>query len=107
MANYQMTDHRIELHNRLVSLLGSSRVYFQPPESVKLQFPCIIYTLDRTDVWKANNAGYLGKNRYSVTIISKDPDYDLPRQVAMLPLCSFSRFFTVDNLNHWTYEIYC
>ena len=100
------TDRRIELHNRFVTLLGSSCVYFQPPESVKLQFPCIIYGLDRIDVRKADNAGYFGKKRYSVTIISKDPDYELPNEIAMLPLCSFNRFYTADNLNHWIFEIY-
>lgn len=102
----ELVDRRIELHNRFVSLLGSSCVYFQPPETIKLAYPCIIYTLDAIGIRRADNAGYFGKKRYSVTIISKDPDYDLPNQVVMLPFCSFSKFFTVDNLNHWTFEIY-
>lgn len=99
-------DQRIDLHNRLTSLIGSSCVYFQPPETIKLQYPCIIYNLDAIGIRRADNIGYFGKKRYSLTVISKDPDYNLPNEIAMLPLCTFSRFFTVDNLNHWTFEIY-
>lgn len=97
---------RIELHNRLTSMLGSSYVYFQPPESVKLSFPCIVYNLDAIDVKRADNSGYVGKRRYAVTLISKDPDYPLVDEMALMPLCTLNRFFTVDNLNHWTFELY-
>jgi hypothetical protein len=99
-------DRRVELHALLTDLLGSSHVYFQPPETVRLVYPCIIYTFDQYDIKRADNTGYLGKKRYSVTIISKDPDYPLPDRFALLPLCSFNRFYTADNLNHWVYELY-
>ena len=99
-------DRRPELHDLLVDLLGSSHVYFQPPETVKLIYPCIIYSLARIDVKKADNAGYIGRKRYTVSIISKDPDYSLPDEFAFLPLCSFDRHYTADNLNHWVYDLY-
>lgn len=99
-------NRRTELHEKLRELLGSSHVYFQPPESVRLSFPCIVYNLDYFDVKRANNDLYLGRDRYAVTLISKDPDDPRVRELLKWPLCSFSRFFTVDNLNHWTYEIY-
>lgn len=99
-------NRRTELHEKLRELLGSSHVYFQPPESVRLSFPCIVYNLDDFDVKRANNDFYLGRDRYAVTLISKDPDDPRVRELLKWPLCSFSRFFTEDNLNHWTYEIY-
>ena len=34
---------RLNLHNSLIEALGTKSVYFQPPESVKLVYPCIIY----------------------------------------------------------------
>ncbi len=54
---------RLELHAKLVDFLGSGHVYFQPPESVRLTYPCIIYNLDDFDVKRADNELYLGKDR--------------------------------------------
>lgn len=101
-----MTNRRLELHQKLCEFLESNHVYFQPPETVRLSYPCIIYNLDNFDVKRANNKLYLGKDRYAVTIISKDPDFPNVRELLKWELCSFNRFFTSDNLNHWTYEIY-
>ena len=98
--------NRNELHAKLCELLGSSHVYFQPPENVKLIFPCIIYNLDQFYKRHANGFGYHIRDRYAVTLVSKDPDCPLVREIERLPLCSFSRFYTADNLNHWAYEIY-
>ena len=37
-------DRRLQLHEELCSVLGSRNVYFQPPETIKLTYPCIIYS---------------------------------------------------------------
>ena len=97
---------RNELHEKFCDLLGSRNVYFQPPESVRLVFPCIIYRLGSFDVKHADDIVYLGTRRYVVTLISKDPDCLFVDELVKWPLCSFNRFFTVDNLNHWTFELY-
>ena len=34
---------RIELQDELENLLGSKNVYYQPPESVKMEYPAIVY----------------------------------------------------------------
>lgn len=44
--------------------------------------------------------------RYTVTIIDRNPDSAIPNKVAELPLCSFNRFYTADNLNHFVYNLY-
>lgn len=36
--------NRLNLHEEFATLLGSNNVYFQPPESVKLNYPCIKYS---------------------------------------------------------------
>ena len=41
-----MAKDRLILHDELITLLGSSNVYFQPPTSIKMNYPCIIYKLD-------------------------------------------------------------
>ncbi len=97
---------RIELHEELKAILGSGLVYFQPPESVRMTYPCIVYSLDDVDMKHADDRPYLNTKRYKVTVIDKDPDSGIPDALMILPLCSFNRFYTVDNLNHWAFDLY-
>lgn len=99
-------NRRLELHQILVDLLGSRFVYFQPPESIKMQYPCIVYGRSREDTIYASNKKYRTKKRYTVTVIDKDPDSIIPDNVSGLPLCSFDRHFKSDNLNHDVYTLY-
>ena len=82
------------------------RVYFQPPETVKMSYPCIVYTLDSINTRYANNLPYKHKKSYTVTIIDRDPDSIIPDKIGELPASSFSRRFTNDNLNHFVYRLW-
>jgi len=97
---------RLELQALLVSLLGTSNVYFQPPSNVSMIYPCIIYKRDSDDVEHADNKRYAHKKRYQVTVVDRDPDSDLPDKVGELPLCSFDRFYVADDLNHDVYNLF-
>lgn len=97
---------RLELQALLVSLLGSSNVYFQPPPTVKLQYPCIIYNRDRINTSFADNKPYKHKKRYQVTVIDKDPDSTIHEKVAELSMCSYDRFYAADYLNHDVYNLF-
>lgn len=81
-------------------------VYFQPPPSVKLVYPCIVYVLDKIDTKHADDKPYLNKKGYSVTIIDKDPDSEIPNMFTNMPLCVFDRAYTADNLNHWVFSLF-
>ena len=50
---------RITLHNKLVEILGTKNVYFQPPP--KLNYPCIKYELGSQKRMHANNNNYIKK----------------------------------------------
>jgi len=98
---------RLNLHKELVDILGSSNVYFQPPESIKLVYPCIIYERNGGETIFSGDMPYLYKKRYSVTIITKDPDSDLVDKMYMaFPECTFDRHFTLDNLNHDVFQLF-
>lgn len=97
---------RLNLQTLLEGLLGSRNVYFQPPASVIMQYPCIVYNRAAVDTKYANDKKYLQKKRYSVTVIDKNPDSLIPDKVSGLPLCSFDRHFKTDNLNHDIYSLY-
>lgn len=98
---------RSEVHNELVDIYGKeSNVYFQPPEKIKLKYPCIVYKLSGKDNKKADNINYIQRNRYMVTIIDEDPDSEKPHQLEQHEYCSFDREFQLDNLNHWVFTMY-
>ena len=96
----RVTTSRRELHDILVSILGSRNVYFQPPESKKLIYPCIVY--ERSDIKNtdAGNDVYLQHYTYQITVIDSDPDSDIPQKVSNIVHCRFVRHFASDGLNH-------
>lgn len=97
---------RLNLHNILVGILGSPNVYFQPPPSVFMKYPAIVYRRDDMNTTHANNKPYINMKRYQVIVIHEDVDSDIPGKIAELPLCSFDRFYTADNLNHDVFNIF-
>lgn len=97
---------RLELHEVLCKILGSRNVYFQPPASIKMQYPAIIYARRKPLNLHADDSVYNNFKCYELTIIDKDPDSDIPDKISELPLCSFDRHFTSDNLNHDTFTLY-
>ena len=68
---------RLDLQTFLEELLESKNVYFQPPESVKMKYPAIVYTLDDIENVHADNRVYSSHRHYSVTVIDYDPDLSL------------------------------
>ncbi len=99
-------DRRLELQQVLSDLLGSKNVYFQPPVNLKIQYPCIIYQRSNMRTDYADNSVYLGKVRYTVTVIDEDPDSSIPAKVSELPLCIYDRFYVQDGLNHDTFTLF-
>ena len=97
---------REELHEILVEINGNRNVYFQPPESLKMVYPAIVYARDYGQTQFASNLPYRYMNRYQVTVIDRNPDSLMPKKVAMLPMCSFSRHFASDELNHDVFSLY-
>lgn len=97
---------RIELQKILSAIPGVKRAYYQPPSSITLEYPCIIYSLSYGNTRFADNSPYTFEHRYDVTVIDRNPDSTIPDQVAMLPRCSFNRAFQSDNLNHSAFQLY-
>lgn len=99
-------DDRLILNTLFENILKSKNVYFQPPESVKMKYPAIVYALDNIESKHANNSVYGLKRRYLVTFITDDPDSPIINELASLYLCRFIRHYKSDNLNHYVFELY-
>lgn len=97
---------RLDLQTFLENLLGSRNVYYQPPESIKMSYPAIVYERDDIRNDFANNFVYMQSHSYQITVIDYDPDSEIVKRVSALPMCSFSRHFVSDNLNHDVFRLY-
>lgn len=97
---------RLELQTILIGILGSEQVYFQPPPTVLMSYPCIVYQRDYELTNFADDKPYKTRRRYQVTVIDRDPDSVIPAKIAALPLCVYDRFYTADNLNHDVYKLF-
>lgn len=94
---------RLDLHEMLCEILGSSKCYFQPPESVKLEYPCIIYKYDNNTRIHADDVPYNITHQYIVTLVTRDPDDPRVNTMTELPRMRFDRYYTADNLHHYSF----
>lgn len=99
-------EKRLELQKIFEQILGSRHVYFQPPESIKMEYPAIVYSCSDIINRYANNNVYMQDISYEVTVIDYDPDSEIVKKVSKLPYCRFDRHYTSDKLNHDTFTIY-
>lgn len=104
-------NRRLELHGILTDILGTTgkettRVYFQPPSNIKMQYPCIVYSRLLMSTKYADDGSYNNRTCYSVIVIDPNPDSEIPGKIGALPLCQFDRHYTADNLNHDVYNIF-
>lgn len=97
---------RVDLQNVLEELFGSRNVYYQPPESLKMNYPAIVYARKTIDNSYANNSVYKQNYAYEITVIDKNPDSEIVNKVSKLPTCRFDRHFKSDNLNHDVFTLY-
>ena len=97
---------RLELQAKLETLLGSRNVYYQPPESLKMEYPAIRYSKSDISSRHANNTKYSNNTRYEIIVIDKKPDNDVIQKILELPLSSYERHYTADNLNHDVINLY-
>lgn len=97
---------RLELHSVLQELLGSSNVYYQPPESIKMQYDAIRYSKKTIDSKYANDRKYSMIDCYEIIVISRLPDNPAIKKLLSLPYCSYDRHYVADNLHHDVLTIY-
>ena len=95
---------RLELHSVLLTICDN--VYFQPPPSIQMQYPCIVYERDDENTEFADGKPYKTMRRYQLTHIDRDPDSETLAAISALPMCVYDRYFTADNLNHDVYNLF-
>lgn len=97
---------RLSLQTMLEELLGSRNVYYQPPASVYMKYPAIVYSRKVIENVYADNGVYNQHNAYDLTVIDANPESEIVEKISKLPMCSFDRHYTADNLNHYVFTLY-
>ena len=97
---------RLQLQSNFEKLLGSRNVYYNPPASVILQYPAIVYNDKDIGQLYANDKTYRLTNSYTVTVITRSPGNDIVDKLLEWPLCSFDRHYKADGLYHYVFTLY-
>lgn len=101
-----MARDRLQLEKNLKEVLGSSNVYYNPPASIQMSYPCIKYELEDILHEHSNNRVYIRNQRYGATLIDPRPDSPLVEKIDELEYCSMGRSYKADNLWHFTFTIF-
>lgn len=102
---------RLELQETLKDILGSDQVYYEPPETVKMHYPAIVYSLARMHNRAADNfTVYMRYDSYTVMYIDPTPQTTRTgtplEKILALDGCVFDRTYVMDNLHHYVFTIY-
>jgi hypothetical protein len=98
---------RLDLQAKFEEILGSRNVYFQPPASLSMRYPAIVYSFKEVRARSANNsATYIMSPGYECILIVTEPDVEYLQQILQIPYCRFDRYYRANNLHHYTFTIY-
>lgn len=97
---------RLDLHEILCGVLNSRSCYFQPPSSVRMQYPAIRYSIKDVEKRSADDIAYRKLPCYELILIDKNPDSEFIEKLLDLPYCSYDRHYESDNLNHDVFTLY-
>ena len=100
-------NRRQEITQILRTKLGIQNVYFQPPEDLKMKFPCVRYKLSDIKTMKADNMLYNHTQGYELVYITREPDNILvDTMLKTFDHISFSGCQVINDLYHYRYKLY-
>ena len=112
------TEARLEVDNKLIRIMDPDAtdeeiadgtfypVYFQPPEDIHMQYPCIVYHRKTIGNVHADNRAYAHNYAFQVTLIDANPVSPYLDRLLELPYCKFDNHFRSEGLNHDVFTIY-
>lgn len=93
--------------DKLKEVTGINNFYFNPPESTKMTYPCIVYTFNNFDVRRASGKPYIYTRSYKVILIGTKPYEDIKDKIILgMDYCDFINQYINDNLYHYVYTIF-
>ena len=101
----QTPTNREELHDLLVDILGSNHVYYDPPESVKIRYPAIVYHMNHISNRYANSRIYNNTFTFTATLIDEDPESEIVEKMLSIPYCKHNQHYQSNGMTHDVFTI--
>lgn len=109
MAN-ELNRYRWEdVRDKLYLVNNTQNVYYDPPDSIRMEYPCFRFESNNYNVTHADNKAYIKKPRWTVTYITRDVEEIETIADQMLDIfqyCNFDTSFRSDNLEHAVFNLY-
>lgn len=95
------------LREILLKTLDLKEVYIVPDANIKLQYPCIVLTLNDMRPWKANNGNYMKGKSYNILLMEVDFEEESIPKLLELDYCSLDTpQYVSDGIYHSKLTIY-
>ena len=105
LINY--SERRDQFMNHLSETFEDVKVYYAPPENVKLFYPCFVIDPGIVDNRYSNGKIYASVVKFSVKYITKHvDDYIINDFLKAQLYTSLDRVYTADNLRHYVFTVY-
>jgi len=100
MANWE------DVRTTLMNVTGATNVYYQPPPTLKMQYPCIIFEKSDEQFKHADNSVFNRMIEYQAKVVYSDPDCPIIEQMSKVRYCRFDRHYKADGMYHDVYSLY-
>lgn len=101
----QRADIQLMLEDFQKALGEKPNVYFQPPDSVKMSYPCFIYSYSDVTILYSDSGAYLKSEEYIVKYITKKADPKMFDALLRLNSFRFDRHYIGDGLHHYSFVL--
>lgn len=93
---------RLKLDAKLRDILGTGKkVYFQPPNGTKIEYPCIIYSVGGGDSVYADNKTYRFTRQWEIKYLDTNPINDVVDKILEeLSMARLNRRYVADHIYH-------
>ena len=99
-------NRREEFQEKLSSIPGVRKAYYNAPTNIRMEYPCIRYSIASKKVKFACNGRFVIRDRYTVTLIDRNPESPILQALEEIPYYSFDRMYSADGLHHFVCTIY-
>ena len=86
-----------DLLHLLKKAVAHNRVYFQPPENLRLS---------RNKTTHASDGRFKDNQEYTVTLITEDPQPDALDAILNIPYSTLETTYVSNGMNHFVFTIY-
>lgn len=102
-----LEERRLEFDTELRELLQTQNTYYEPPASVRMKYPCVVYSRGSLDNTWAGDHRYVGRIRFMITTISTNPDNEWPQLILEhFQRVRYDRHYNADGLSHDVLMLY-